>query len=727
VRFRAFVISGLVAVAIGVSATAPAAAAAPVLTVGGEVTSASLTNATYAIVVTNRGDATADGVELTTTVPANMTVASTDPAPSSGCAAGATSGECKWTIGALPASASRTISISYTLEDGDYRVSQSASVTGTNAGAGDSDTDQTLHRDVMAISHDAFVNDGEAANTDHGACDELQISAGNTITSFLESDNAGTTLVPSGRPVDAVWAAELRTFVKSNSHLGSSALVGLHPILGQEWGEGAGSCAPGGNGTGNQARAGHEPVSETSPVATMSVGAAGQQLRWNILPAVDSAQERMALDGFELRDAGSTTPGTVAFTSSEGAQASERPEMVAVWTERPSAQCVDIVPETPSALSDQAQTIEAYVTDGERLGDARTGPCSGSPRRDEEVTWNLDDDAPDAWFSSMDGVSRSKEFQPGGAAGANHVATSTNSLGRTSVGLRLNQPYEEGKNAGSDRVAAIIGAGARDPEQPGNVPCDVDPCPGENAVEDDAAVDWTPTTAPPPPTGGGGTETGGGGDTGAGGGETGGATPPVQSPSRSVTLSAPGNVLAGKTLSLAGRLVSSSAGCADAGEFVQILRRRRGASEFKDFASVSTLADGTFELPILADATADYVAVAPAAGDCPRAASEPAVVLVSPRVVAAVGGLTSARSRGAVAVVGYVKPRLGGTVVLEWRSGERWRRVASVKLGRRSAFSLPLTPNWSGKRTFRVRWKSPTPRYADGVSKTFGVRAKSKR
>ena len=88
---------------------------------------------------------------------------------------------------------------------------------------------------------------------------------------------------------------------------------------------------------------------------------------------------------------------------------------------------------------------------------------------------------------------------------------------------------------------------------------------------------------------------------------------------------------AGRTVALTRRLVSADPACAGPGEYVEIRRRRRRRTDFARLRLVSTAADGTFTLPLRADATAGYVAVAPERPGCLSATSAGASLAAVPR------------------------------------------------------------------------------------------------
>ena len=226
---RRLALLALLALAGALGPAAGAGAAAPLLTIGVEPTAGTLAQATYELQVTNHGDAPAEDVRVSATVPANTTFGSADPAPSTACAAAGSA--CVWQLGVVPAGVSRTITVVYALtEAATYTVAAAASVTEGDEPAHDSDTDSSLTRGTFVASDDTWVDDGEAAGTNHGACDELKISGG-AVSAYLEADEARFAAFGMSTEV-AVYVAELSARVKTPA---PGVAVALHPLRTAGW------------------------------------------------------------------------------------------------------------------------------------------------------------------------------------------------------------------------------------------------------------------------------------------------------------------------------------------------------------------------------------------------------------------------------------------------------------------------------------------------------------
>jgi uncharacterized protein DUF11 len=692
--------AALLAAAAALGAAGDASAAEPLLTVGAEPVAASPTQATYELLVANHGDAPAQGVALSAAVPEHATLTGADPAATAPCVAGAPAGTaCSWELGEVPAGASRTVVVTYALEQAadSYEVDVSASVTATN-GDGDSNTDSSLRRGVFPLSDDTFVAPADAADVNHGACDELR-ATGAGVTAYVDADAAKQAFTNAGEDV-RVWTADLLARVKSTS---SGATLAAHPLETGEWAQGSGSCA-GAAGSGTEPRAGHAPTTADDATATESVPAAGQSIGFDVAADLDTHAELVAMSGWALRAGGADA---VILHATEATAAADRPSLLAVYTTKPQAAvCVDVTPEDPSLPSDQVSPLVAQVTDtASKLSNDGGEGCSGSPLPGREIWWELRDDAPDAWFSALDGVARPFEFGSGNSAGPNRVATMTDDAGRTTVDLRLGEPYGGAESAGAGRVDVNPrDFGAKDPEDSDCSPADT--CPGENAFEDDVRPAWTAAEPPPPDDGDGGDGTGGGGGAGGAGGPGGASGPGVAPPpgtegpaTRGVLLRASRpRARAGRTVTLAGRVTSSASPCTGPREYVEIHRRRDGRTTFAPFATVSTAADGTFELPLRIDVGAEYVAVAPERPGCAGASSAGVRVLVRPRIVVR----AKRRPGRGFRITGRVIPGAPGTATLQRRSRRgRWvaqRRTRTTSTGR-FTFTVARLP-----RVWRVRW-----------------------
>ncbi len=70
-----------------------------------------------------------------------------------------------------------------------------------------------------------------------------------------------------------------------------------------------------------------------------------------------------------------------------------------------------------------------------------------------------------------------------------------------------------------------------------------------------------------------------------------------------------------------------------------------------------------------------------------------------------------------------VRPNHEGTkVVLQYKKGNRWRRVDAEELKNRSRTSFGVIASWQGKRDFRATWKSQDGDHESGKSKVLRIR-----
>lgn len=534
---------GLLAIACAAGALAgppQAFAGEPLLTVGIDVIGASTKDATYSLLVANRGSATATGVVLTNKVPARMTFSHSDRpplAPGPGappCESGAAAGtECRWALGDLPPEASQTVTVTYALEQeeaaypsfgacgsGCNRFGNTASAQLGNAASTASDpadTDVSLVRESRVLTEDAYV-DQAFPKRDFGGCDKLLVRRDNGQTAFVGFDAFG-----AFSAIETLGGAELRASAAPPTAAAEPIPVAVHRVVSHDWDEGT-ACGTA-DGSGRQVTAEAKPPSEASPTAIKPVSGPGP-VSWDVTRALDTPDERRGFNGFELRSggpAGTLSAGdTVTFHSSEAAAANQ-PRLVTIGISPEGARCIDSDPEEASGPSNQQQRIDAYVTDGfGPSGSAKVSNssgddgCIGTPVSGVPVEWMLDDDSPDAYISSLAGTEGPREVGSSGDAGPNKAVTRTDGDGRAFIGIRVAKPYEEGANAGENRIAAIIlveqhAAQTQDPSvfdtdgvcEPGERPEEflssllIPPCSGtgESDIEDDVKRTWTP--APP--------------------------------------------------------------------------------------------------------------------------------------------------------------------------------------------------------------------------------------
>jgi hypothetical protein len=204
----------------------------------------------------------------------------------------------------------------------------------------------------------------------------------------------------------------------------------------------------------------------------------------------------------------------------------------------------------------------------------------------------------------------------------------------------------------------------------------------------------------------------------------GGSASPSSSPgtSRSVNLSSSrSKVVAGTNVTLSGQIQASSQACED-NEVVEIQRRIHGTSEFKDYKTTASDAQGNFDVNALVTKNADYQAVAPGSGSCTDANSSSVAVLAKVKVTRR--AIPASPDRGDnVTIKGRVLPKhVGDKVTLQRKKGTRWVKVATTELKRRSVYRFVVEVDWA-RRTFRVRWPSQDADHSTGKSRKVVVRA----
>lgn len=492
--------------------------------VGSDVVGAGLTRATYSIYAANLGDAPASDVVVTAPVPFNTTFAGAELAPvdPASCTAGAAAGvTCRWAIGDLAPGASTRFEVTFDLAQTttSYNVALqvSSQVAGAEPAAGDpADLDGSLYRDVKTPFEDVHVADDAPPGTNYGKCNVLRIGA--TTSAFLGKDP----LLPTGetgydsltKRIESLWAAELQATVAA-APIAAAGLdsVGVHRVTSRNFFEGQADCAgtaPAGSlANTRDARTGSAPVAEADAVATAPVPAAGETMRWNVLPALDEFMERRDFTGFALRHAAGVAAGTLELNSGEAAPALQ-PRLVLVYQRRRLPTCIDADPETPQRESDRRQRLRAYVSDGALITSGSEQACGGTPVPGAPVGWELDDDSPDTFVESAAGVPVERTVGRNGTAGPDRVSTVTGPRGRTFVDVRLPRPYAAGENAGAIRAAAILlkeshdaydapgygsSQGVCEPGDAGALGQELT-CTGESAIEDDVATTWVPVEPP---------------------------------------------------------------------------------------------------------------------------------------------------------------------------------------------------------------------------------------
>ena len=175
-------------------------------------------------------------------------------------------------------------------------------------------------------------------------------------------------------------------------------------------------------------------------------------------------------------------------------------------------------------------------------------------------------------------------------------------------------------------------------------------------------------------------------------------------------------------VTLSGQITSSDESCENAGEFVRIRRRILGQSEYSDFDSENTDADGRYDVTLTVTQSAEYIAIAPAHDNCADASSSGESVLVKVKIT----GRSSRRSvpRGErVAISGRVQPDHDGTtVMLQRKKGGRFVTIGRAELNG-TRYRFVVTAKWRGKRVFRTLWRSQDDEHATNNSNRIRVRA----
>ncbi|MDQ4025456.1 MAG: hypothetical protein M3217_08200 [Actinomycetota bacterium] len=778
-------IAGLFSV---ISASGQQSSTAGLTTIGVDVESASITQATYSFVVRNQGTAPSTNVRVRSTVPATMTFESSDPdptattSPSPGAASCADAGiretegtVCEWSLGTLNPGDTRTITAIYNLPQTNIatRRFEMTATASDGEGRNNTDTDDSLVRQRATPNDDTWVDDGEPPGTNHGACNFLRVLQGNTVTSFIDVDTLGTppTSQQSTQSIEAVHGAQLRLEVLDTTYSqGAPGTIGAHRITTGEWIQGSGTCqgsVPSSPTT--EPRTGAEPSSAASPTGTTEVSAAAQVVNLDVTGDLDTEGERGSFQGWELRDQTAGNTNATRFHSTEAGDA-EDPQLFWVYTTIESPTCIDSDPDDATRAVGTEHLMAAFVTDGNKTPTgntpgAGTGPggdaCNGAPVA-APVEWVIEDDTPDIYFSSQEG-SPIQKVVSGNNAGPNSIVTTADDNGLTGAGVRLD--VTPGSDASNRIEARIQGAtGDPDPASPSpqegtcaqvTVPQGKN-CSGESHQFDDMTVTWaaqsgttsspgttTSTTGSTSPSGTASTSPSGTASTSPSGtastspssaspsrsatttgGTTSGTTSSPAQSSRTVSLFASSNeVVYPAQVTLSGQIISPDQSCEDAGEFVRIQRRLLGESQFTDFESDNTDADGRYEVSFQATESAEYVAVAPRHDQCSDASSEAESVLVKVKVTGRAGRRSVPRGSN-VGIVGRVQPDHDGTtVVLQRRKGGRFVAVARDELNVRSRYRFVVTANWKGRRVFRVVWKKQDDNHEANTSRNIVIRS----
>lgn len=679
-------------------------AGSPLLTIGVDVKSATSAQVTYAIVVRNHGSGTASAIQVDNAVPANTRFKEATPAPTTAaCQNGGpeeAAGTCGWALPNLAPGGEATIDATFALDaaTANYTVTDTATLT-ANGVAAVSNADASLKRDLLSGMRldDTYVDDSKAANTAHGRCPKLEISRDGSRTAFItpqaQSSQAAWPLM------QRLWGAQLRAFVgvDAGQPAGTPSTLGLHRIE-TRWATAPGACG-GITQVTDEPRTGWRPPSSVTPTAVASysgrpAAANGDRdlLVWDVLSDVSTQALRESFEGWEVLDEGRS--GSAVSLLQSGEAAANQPALAIVYTKTEKATCIDVDPDAGTLGSHHEAILTAHVTDGTKVSSEGNDGCNGGPAGlNDAVAWSIEDDDPDTYISSVNGVTASLH--------ANSAAGTVNEDGRGTLGIRMAEPSGTiGADAGSTRISAGAPFGA-DPDMCSPTPGQS--CPSESDVEDDAAVSWTFEPAPPPPPPD---------DDGSTGGSGSPAGVPVEQGLQAFTQR---RVVWGRSARIAGRVESAAIQCLE-GAKVHLLVRGSGGTRWATLSRVESDPTGTFELETIVRRRAEYRLSVPSTTACAGAAAGPFALSPVGRVGIGAGQL-ALRRRERTKIFGRVLPRSRGTrVVLQRATARGWKRVRRTRLNRRSRYSFTVEAAWLGTRTFRARWAG-SPKYSPAVSR----------
>ena len=179
-------------------------------------------------------------------------------------------------------------------------------------------------------------------------------------------------------------------------------------------------------------------------------------------------------------------------------------------------------------------------------------------------------------------------------------------------------------------------------------------------------------------------------------------------------------VVAGDAVRFTGSLTAEEACASDR---PVVLESRAGGGTWEEAASATTDAGGGFAVVLSPSATAAYRARVPAGAGCPELVSVEVVVEAAARVTLDAPGRVRA-GRCPSMEVAVSPPKPGTAVVLERRSGGRWRRVATTVLGARSEARVGACLGFDdiGEVRLRASWPRGDAGNAPGVSRRVVVR-----
>lgn len=154
-----------------------------------------------------------------------------------------------------------------------------------------------------------------------------------------------------------------------------------------------------------------------------------------------------------------------------------------------------------------------------------------------------------------------------------------------------------------------------------------------------------------------------------------------------------------------GQIFSSSPDCSGLEQFVRLRRRVAGQTEFQNFKSTLTDANGRFEFKAVEIVfNAEYVALAPAHDTCDDANSDPVRVQARGRVSIKASDKTPTRGTE-VRIKGRVRPGHSFSKVrLQQRRGGGWETVAGATLSKASRYVFEFEATGPKSQRYRVHW-----------------------
>jgi hypothetical protein len=163
-------------------------------------------------------------------------------------------------------------------------------------------------------------------------------------------------------------------------------------------------------------------------------------------------------------------------------------------------------------------------------------------------------------------------------------------------------------------------------------------------------------------------------------------------------------VTSGEEVDFAGQIFSAAEQCQGEDQFVR-LRRRIAGSDFTDFKSTLSNAEGRFEFnDVVIERNSEYIAVTPSHDSCAEAQSSTVRVLARGRVSIEAKDKTPARGAD-VRITGTVRPKsVNSKVRLQQRRGGGWETVLGDRLDRRSRYVFVFEATGPKTQRYRVHW-----------------------